>query len=214
MQDQGRRKRNRRRRLSHRKRITLIGNVVVVFCLVFPAYAPEASDKGGLSARAARQQPATLAARKETLNTLLSTAGKLRRANDTQKAVQTLNEAGHLQLDLSLNKEAITTFQQSEALLDQGTDPVTWVDTLNGLASAYLALDKYDEAKPLVEQAHTISEQNNYLAGKAEALLLLSQCQNQENHATALNTAGEALTLWQSIGNNGGVVRSHLFMGQ
>ena len=214
MQDQGRRKRNRRRRLSHRKRITLIGNVVVVFCLVFPAYAPEASDKGGLSARAARQQPATLAARKETLNTLLSTAGKLRRANDTQKAVQTLNEAGHLQLDLSLNKEAITTFQQSEALLDQGTDPVTRVDTLNGLASAYLALDKYDEAKPLVEQAHTISEQNNYLAGKAEALLLLSQCQNQENHATALNTAGEALTLWQSIGNNGGVVRSHLFMGQ
>jgi CHAT domain-containing protein len=214
MQDQGRRKRNRRRRLSHRKRITLIGNVVVVFCLVFPAYAPEASDKGGLPARPAKQQPATLAARKETLNTLLSTAGKLRRANDTQKAVQTLNEAGHLQLDLNLNKEALTTFQQSHALLDQGTDQVTTVDTLNGLASAYLAVDNYAEAKLLVESARTISEQNNYPAGKAEALLLLSQCQNQKNHATAINTAGEALSLWQSIGNNRGVVRSHLFMGQ
>ena len=213
MQGDGRDERNRRGRLSHPQRITLSGSAVVVFCLVFPVYAPEASDNTGVPARETKQQPATAAARKQTLNTLLITAGKLRRANDTAKAVQTLNEAGHLQLDLNLSKEALVTFQQSQSLLDQGTDPVITVDTLNGLASAYVAVDKYAEAKPLAEQARTISEQNNYPAGRAEALLLFSQCQNQENHDTALHTAGEALILWQGIGNNRGVVRSHLLMG-
>lgn len=214
MQDEGRIERNRRSRLSVQKRITLIGSTVVVFCLVFPVYAPEASDNAGVAARETKQQSVTVAARKQTLNTLLSTAGNLRRSNDVQKAVQALNEAGHLQLDLNLGDEALATFQQSRMLLRQGTDPFTRVDTLNGLASAYLALSKYGQAQPLVEQARTISEQNNYPAGKAEALLLLSQCQNNnENHAIARNTAGEALSLWQSIGNNRGVVRSHLQIG-
>jgi CHAT domain-containing protein len=213
MQDKGSRERNKRCRLAYPKRITLAGSAVIVFCLVLPVHRPEASNNPGVPARATKQPSATTAARKQTLNTLLSTAGQHRRANDTLKAVQTLNEAGRLQLDLNLPKDALVTFQQSEALLDQGTDPVTTVDTLNGLASAHLAVDRYAEAKPLLEQARIISEQNNYAAGKAEALLLFSQCQNQENHNTALNTAGEALNLWQSIGNNRGVVRSHMLMG-
>src|SRR5678810_1291555 len=123
MQGDGRDEINRRGRLSHTKRLTLSGSAVVVFCLVFPVYAPEASDNAGVPARETKQQSATSAARKQTLNTLLITAGNLRRANDTRKAVQTLNEAGHLQLDLNLAKEALVTFQQSQSLLDQGTDP-------------------------------------------------------------------------------------------
>jgi CHAT domain-containing protein len=202
------RRRNKRRWLSL---YVLLASVV--FGLTFPVYAPEASDNPSLPARETKQKTVTIAARKQTLSTLLSTAGKLRRANDTQKAVQTLNEAGQLQLDLSLTKDALATFKQSQSLLQQVTDPVTTVDTLNGLALAYVAVDNYLEAAPIINQARTISDQINYPAGKAEALLLLSQYQNQQNHALAINTAGDALALWQSIGNNSGVARSRLILG-
>jgi len=97
--------------------------------------------------------------------------------------------------------------------LDQGTDPVTTVDTLNGSASAYIADNRCADAQPLLDQARTISEQNNYTAGKAEALLLLSECQNRSNHVVARDTAGEALTLWQSLGNQRGAMRSHVRRG-
>jgi len=186
---------------------------IVVLCLVFPVYAPEASDNASEPARETKQTSDTVAARKQTLSTLLVAAGKLRRANDTKKSIQTLNEAGHLQLDLFLKTEALSTFQQSNELLEQGSDPVTRADTLNGLASAYLAVNKYLDAQPLLEQAQTITEQNNYPAGKAEALLLLSECQNYKNHAVAVNTASEALKVWQSVGNDRGAVRSHIAIG-
>jgi len=186
---------------------------IALFCLVFPVYAPEASDNASLPARESKQKSATIAARKQTLSSLLSAAGELRRANDTKKAIQTLNEAGHLQLDLSQPNEALTTFQQSSALLDQDVDPVIKVDTLNGLAAAHNALNQYSQAIPLLNDARTISDQNNYPAGKAEALLLLSECQNNKSHDDALSTAGEALSIWQSIGNQRGIVRSHLALG-
>lgn len=203
-----RRQKNRRRRLSL---YFLLPSVV--FGLTFPVYAPEASDNPSMPARETRQQSATVAARQQRLSTLLVAAGKLRRANDTKNSIQTLNEAGRLQLELFLKTEALNTFQQSYDLLDQGTDPITRVDTLNGFALAYIALNKYDQAEPLLDQAHKTSEQSGYPAGKAEALLLFSECQNEKNHADAVKTASEALTLWQSIGNNLGVVRSHIDIG-
>ena len=197
-----RRQKNKRRRWS-----LYILLPSVVFGLTFPVYAPEASDNASVPARETKQKS------EQTLTKLLVAAGKLRRANETKKAIQTLNEAGHLQLDLFLKQEALSTFQQSHDLLDQGTDPVTTVDTLNGLASAYLAVNKYVEAQPYLDRARTITEQNDYPAGKAEALLLLSECQNYKNHAVALNTAGEALKVWQSVGNDRGAVRSHIAIG-
>ena len=198
----------RRRRLSL---YILLPSVVIG--LTFPVFAPEASDNASVPARETKQKSATVAAREQTLSTLLVAAGKLRRSHDTKKAIHTLNEAGHLELSLFLKQEAQSTFQQSRELLDQSIDPATTVDTLNGSALAYLAVNKYKEAQPLLDQARKISEQNNYPAGKAEALLLLSECQNEKNHAEAVTTASEALRLWQSIGNNLGVVRSHLDIG-
>jgi len=176
-------------------------------------YAPEASDNASLPARESKQKSATIAARKQTLSSLLSAAGELRRANDTQKAIQTLNEAGHLQLDLSQPNDALATFQQSQGLLDQNIDPATKVDTLNGLAAAYVKLNEYSAAEPLLNQSRTISDQNNNPAGKAEALLLLSECVNNKSHDDALGPAGEALSIWQSIGDSRGVVRAHLALG-
>jgi CHAT domain-containing protein len=201
--------RNRPRRLSLYFQLP-----IVAVCLVFPVYAPEASDNASEPASDTKQKSAIVAARKETLSTLLVAAGKLRRANDIKKAVQTLNEAGHLQLDLFLTNDALSTFRQSYELSEQVADPVTTADALNGLALAYISLSRYGEAEPFLNKARTISEQSNYPAGKAEALLLLSECQNNNSKiAVALNMAGEALKLWQSIGNKLGVVRSHVDIG-
>jgi CHAT domain-containing protein/tetratricopeptide (TPR) repeat protein len=184
-----------------------------VIALAFPVYAPEASDNASVPARETKQKSATVAAREQTLSNLLVAAGKLRQANDTVKAIQTLNKAGHLQLDLFLQTDALKSFQQSYELLDQGADSVTRADTLNGLATAYLAVNNYEDAQSHINQAFTISDQNNYPTGKAEALLLLSECQNYANHAEALKTAGEALKLWQSLGDDGGQRRTHVAMG-
>ena len=209
------RKDKRRKRKRSNWRLSLYLQLpIVVFCLVFPVYAPEASDNASEPARETKQKSDTVAARKQTLSTLLVAAGKLRRANDTKKTIETLNEAARVQLDLFLKKDALSTFQQSHDLLTQGSDPVTKVDTLNGLALAHIALSEYEEAEPLLNDARKISEQNNHPAGKAEALLLLSEYQNNSKGiAVALNTAGEALRLWQSIGNKVGVVRSHIDIG-
>ena len=178
---------------------------------MFPVYAPEASDNAGLPAGETKQQSVTSAAWKETLSGLLS---KFRQANNTQEAVRTLNEAGRLQLVWSSTQDALATFQQSYELLDQNINSVTRADTLNGLAAAYVGLNDCLHAQPLIDEARTISGQNNYPAGKAEALLLLAECQNNnESHSVALGTASEALPIFQSLGNNQGVVRAHIAVG-
>jgi CHAT domain-containing protein len=66
---------------------------------------------------------------------------------------------------------------------------------------------------PFAQQAISIAEQNNYVRGRAEALLLLSDCENTKNHSQALKTANEALVLWQSVGDNRWIIRSHLMIG-
>lgn len=188
--------------------------LIVAFCFVVSGQTPETSETVAVPPPETTQKSATFAAKKQMLATLLSSADGLRQSKDTHQAVLTLNEAGHLQLDLNLTDEALVTFQRSQALLDQGIDSVTTVDTLNGLASVYVDLGKCADAQPLLAEAGTKSDQINYPEGKAEALLLLSQCQNYNNHALAFNTAAEALSLWQSVGNTRGAVRSHLQIGQ
>ena len=212
---------NKKRGPARRKRAIRNGYLIrlyarfsiVILCLLFPVSVPTGSGNARAPVSESARESTTLADKKETLRQLLTSAAKLRRANDARKAVLTLNEAGRLQLDLNLKPEALLTFKESQAMLDHHAGAITTVDTLNGLASAYVELDKYLEAQPILEQARAISEQNNYPTGKAETLLLLSQCQNNENHVLALTTAEEALTLWQNIGDNSGIARSHLRIG-
>ena len=180
-----------------------------VLCLAFPAYAPEAQDTAGES-QDAIENLTTVAARQEALAARLKSARELQQAKDLLKAAQALNEAGRLQLRLNLPDEALATFQESLALTDQVNDPVAKVDALNGAAAAHLHSARPKDAMPLSQQAITISEQNNYVAGRAEALLLLSDGENRANHTQALKTANDALTLWKAVGNTHGIIRSHL----
>ena len=184
-----------------------------VFCLAFLVYAPGAQDRCAGQAEEPNGELATVAARQQAVATLLKSARKLQQGNEFLKAAQLLNEAGHLQLQLYLPDKALLTFEESSKVADKSEDPNVKVDALNGIGATYVHVGKYKNAIPVLEQALAIEKQNNYVAGRAEALLLLSEAQNYTDHALALRTAADALALWQSIGNNRGIVRSHLNIG-
>ena len=181
-----------------------------VFCLAFPLYPPETQDGAGGGSQEATENLNTVAGRQEALAARLQSAREMRDVNNLPQAAQLLIQAGYLQLKLNLPDEALATFQDSLNLANQLNDPVLKVDARNGVAAAYLHSSKYEDATPVVQEAIAISAQNNYARGRAEALLLLSDCQNSTNHSTALTTANEALTLWQTINDTDGIVRSHL----
>ena len=180
-----------------------------VLCLAFPTYAPETQDTAGES-QDAIENLTTVAARQEALAARLKSALEFQQANDLVKAAQLLNEAGRLQLKLNLPEEALATFKESLTLTDQVHNPVAKVDALNGAGAAHLHSARPQDAMPFIQKAITTSEQNNYLFGRAEALLLLSDCENRTNHSQALKTAHDALALWQTIGNTRGIIRAHL----
>ena len=191
----------------------IVALLLSVLCLAFPAHAPEPQDKTVSESQDAPENLTTVAARQQALAVHLKSAREQIEANDLLKAVQSLNQAGRLQLKLNLPDEALVTFQESLSLTDRIDDPTAKVDALNGVASGHIYSGKFQEAMPLAQQAVTIAEQNNYVRGRAEALLLLSDCENTKNHSQALKTANEALLLWQSVGDNRWITRSHLIIG-
>jgi tetratricopeptide (TPR) repeat protein len=142
----------------------------LVFCLAFPVYTPEAQEGAGSESQDANQNLTTLADKQHALAAHLKSARELRQANDLLKAAQHLNEAGQLQLKLNLPDEALNTFHDSLALAERTGDPVVKVDALRGLSAVHLRSRTYREALPLIQQAIAISEQNNYVQGRAEAL--------------------------------------------
>ena len=110
--------------------------------------------------------------------------------------------------------EASQTFQQALQLLDQQADLQTKIDSLNGLAASYDNLSKCDLVEPSASTAISLSEQTNYVAGKAEALLTLSHCQNHHDHLLAMKSAQESLELWRSIDRKRGIAEAHVAIGE
>lgn len=182
--------------------------LITVFCLAFSGYVPETQDNTGESQETTKNIT-TGAVRKQALADRLKSARESRQSNDLHKAARLLNEAGHLQLQLNLPDAALATFQENLELARQ-LDTVAHVDALNGVGAAYVYSGKYDEATPSLNQALELSEGNKYVAGRAETLLLVSKCENRNDHSKALKTARDALALWQTTDNKSGIIRSHL----
>jgi len=187
--------------------------LISVFCLAFLVYALEAQDRPSTVSEEPIENLTTLTARQQALEALLKSAQELRQSGELLAAAQALNKAGHLQLILSLPNEALLTFEYNRKLADQVNDPAAKVDALNGVGAAYVHVGDYENAIPLLQKAITIAEQNNYLAGRAEGLLVLSEAQNFTDHALALAIAQEALALWKTIPDNRGIIRSDLSIG-
>lgn len=141
-------------------------------------------------------------------------ADKLRRSGQVVEAVRTLNRVGRFQIRMYLADEAVQTFQQALQILEQQPDIETKIDSLNGLASSYDNLSKCDLAEPPANTAITLSTQTKYVAGKAEALVTLSHCQNHRDHNLAMKSAQESLELWRSIDRKRGVAEAHVAIAE
>ena len=186
--------------------------LLLTLCLLLPVPAPRAQDEDVLT-RENDERVTTRGERERSLTILLAAARQARDAGEALKAARFLNRAGRLQRALNQSQDAIATYQQALTILNQTPDPIINVDSLNGLASVYRRLSRCDEVKTLVQQAIALSDQHGYVAGKAQALLTLSNCQNYGNHALAAATAQEALALWRSVDDKWGIAESYSAIG-
>jgi CHAT domain-containing protein/tetratricopeptide (TPR) repeat protein len=186
--------------------------LLLVLYILLSVTAQQAQNEDIL-AREGDESAITAEARQSALTALLAAARQSRGAGEGLKAAGFLNRAGRLQLQLSLPKEALATYQEALELLKQTPAPTMTADSLNGLGAVYSHLSKCEEAQNFLQQAITLSEQNHYVAGKAEALLKLSDCQNYSDHGLALRTAQEALALWQSINHKRGLAKTFVAIG-
>jgi tetratricopeptide (TPR) repeat protein len=184
---------------------------ILLLCIALPA--PRARGGAGAPAREADDGATTVEARQSALADLLASARQLLEAGDAPEAARALSRAGRLQLKLNLPQDAAATYREALTLLRQTPQPSTHVDSLNGLGAAHIHLGRCDEARSVLQEAVALSEQSGYIAGKAEALLGLGECQNRDDHALALKTAQEALALWQSTDDRRGVARAYAAVG-
>lgn len=184
----------------------------MVVCVLWPAFA-RGADAGDPPRLEADEDAATTEARRRALAAVLADAERARALNDAHAAASLLNRAGQLQLKLNSPEEALAAFQSALAFSARAQHPAIRVDALNGLAAAHNQLGRCRRARPLLDEAVTLSEQIGHAAGKAEALLTLSDCQNLGDHTLALSTAREALAIWQAAGDKRGVARSYSAIG-
>jgi CHAT domain-containing protein/Tfp pilus assembly protein PilF len=188
--------------------------LLALLACVSPPASSRQAEGGDVLARAGDEAATTTDEKQRALSILLAAAERARGAGETLEAARYMNRAGRLQLRLNLPHDALSTYTQALSTLNQAADAPTKVDGLNGVGTAYIDLVKCDRAQSSFRQAIALSEQNGYVAGKAEALLYLSSCQNFSNHGLALETAQESLELWQSINHKWGTAKAYAAVGE
>jgi CHAT domain-containing protein/tetratricopeptide (TPR) repeat protein len=162
--------------------------------------------------RESDERVSSLEERQQTVATLLSAAEAAINSDDPVKAARFLNRAGRLQLLLSHPLEALKSHQQAlSTIKDQ--DASTKIASLNGVAAAYTYMRKCRDAQAAIDEALDLSNQTHDTAGRAQALLTLSDCQNDVNQPEALKTAQEALELWKSVDNKWGIGKTYSAIG-
>jgi len=87
------------------------------------------------------------------------------------------------------------------------------IQALNSAGDLQRELSLKEQAIATFREAIILSEQNNYLPGKGEALLLLSNYQNELRLPEAIENAREASAIFTAIDNKDGIVRSQLTIG-
>jgi CHAT domain-containing protein len=184
---------------------------LLVMTFVLPLALARAGRDEDVLVRESDERAISAEERESALGALLSEAGRLRAAGETLKATRFLNRAGRLQLLLNRTDEAIATYKDALAANETAHDLPTEVDSLNGLGSVQSHLSMCDEANESLRRALELSEQGGYVAGKAEALLTLSEC--QKHYDLALKSAQESLALWQSVGSRWGMAKAYSAIG-
>jgi CHAT domain-containing protein len=188
-------------------------SLLVAICLLLPYHSGLQAQSDILS-RDDDESARTVQERQEALSLLLTAAAQARDRGDLLAAARFMNRAGRLQLALNSPQDGLATFQNTLALLNEIPDSSPKIDTLIGIGTAFLRLSKCDEARGFLKQAVDLSKYGDDVAGQAEALLVVSFCQNAGDHAAAIETANQALTLWQSLNDKSGIARTYSAIGQ
>jgi CHAT domain-containing protein len=192
-------------------------SLAVLLCLVTGVRAlgpSDAVETARQMAAAANDNAAGLDERRESLKKLEESVRLFLGAGETGEAARMLNRAGRLQLILNAPQDALASHRRALALLKRAPDLEAEVDGLNGLGAVYVLLQDKAHAEASLRKSLTLSEQAGYTPGQAQALLTLSDRQNYDNHAEALQTAQSALTLWQTLGDEAGLARTYAQIGR
>jgi CHAT domain-containing protein len=191
--------------------------VALLLCLVLclsGQVPPDAREAARQLASAANDNAVSVEERQEALRKLEEAARLLLSVDETVEGARILNRSGRLHLILNAPQAAIDTHHRALALLERTPDPNTEVDNLNGLGEAHLQINQKEQAERVLRKSITLSEQSGYPLGQAQALLTLSDYQNFYNHPLALQTAQQALTLWQQLDDKKGIARAYAKLGQ
>jgi len=160
------------------------------------------------------ERAATIEQRQQALTELRSAADRYREAGDLAQAAALMNRVARVQVLLHKPEDARNTFKEVFILTREATGSPARIDSLNGSAAIDAELSHCVQSEAAARQAIALSEETGYVAGHAEALMVLSDCQNHQDHALALNTAQEALRLWQSANSKWGMAKTYEAIGQ
>jgi CHAT domain-containing protein len=183
--------------------------LLLAFCCIFSVRV-QAQDVDKTRVDEDDARITTVSARQDAAANLLTMGQQLHAAGNELEAARAWNRAGRFQLQLNQPDDALATY--NNALKDAASDPATRIDSLNGLARANQHLSKCAEAKPLIQQAVTQSEQAGYIEGKAEAFLIAADCESSKKAALAYSE--QAVELWKSTGRKLGIARAYLVLGE
>lgn len=202
-------------KLFSRVRLWPLSSLLLV-CLLHPLQAGGDSEPvlTRQDSANANHTPLTLEERRAALSQLQEAARRFLDSGQSSEAARALNRVGRLQLTMNNPQEAIEAHNQALKLLTESPSKTIEIDSLNGLAAAHMRLQKLEDAEVDLRRAISLSKEPNYTAGEAEALLILSDRQNYQNHVLALQTAQEALSLWLTLDDKSGRARSHFQIGE
>jgi len=158
------------------------------------------------------ERAATVEQRQSLLNDLVTKATSHRNAGEIARAARLLNRVARLQAKLHRTDEALATYREVRELI-HGQDLFAEIDSLNGTAAIYASASKCRQSQAAGRRALALSEQSSYVAGRAEALLTKSDCENHSDHALALQTAQQALGFWQSLNDKWGIAKTYMTIG-
>ena len=170
-------------------------------------YSPPASD----AAEFEQPPPEQL---QQILTELKQSAERSQLAGKKSDAARALIDAGRIQLELNQPEEALFSYRKAYSLTADPDLIELRVDSLNGTAEVHLLLKQEEDALRVIAESLHLSRSVNYVKGQAQALLTRSDFENYANHIVALNTAYEALRLWELADDKVGIAKTYAHIGR
>ena len=150
--------------------------------------------------------------REQTRDILLTAAREVSNSDPAQ-AAGFLNRAARLQFLLNSSQEALASYRSALTLLKPFPQSTIRIDSFNGIARVYFQLGNCDQAETYIDQALSLSDKQQNVSGRAEALLTRSDCQSLSDPSEGFQNVVESLRLFTSAGDKKGMARAYMLKG-